>query len=246
MNCSVGLAGGANGALVFVSLVVLTAVLVAPQKALGQGEAQRIKWTAGEWHVEFEAPISRLACEHKASGARVEGALTFSAHVKGEWKPWRVVMPRDSVKNRPALLDENGNVQGYLNVTGSGGTLRIHVVHRSAQNYPGRLTFQGTAGLGEQTFACRTRQNPESRVVQLASGSADSALNDSLFDMQSDTVLRMNGERVAIRTKERGEGQDPFSIEATALPHVAAYSALKFEVIRDYYRERYVPYYQPI
>ena len=200
----------------------------------------------GDWRVRFDPAVSTLELIHTATGANVAGKLSFGVLVDGALKSWSIVPPRDSVSTRLALRDEGGNVQGYVTFSGSGGTLRVTAVHRSAQNYRGRLTLQASARLGKQTFACRTRPTTGSRVVQMASGPADSGLNDSLFDIATDTALRFGGRDVVIKKQRREDDRSAFDVAMTAAPHDAACSALVFELIRDYYRSRYVPYYRPI
>ncbi|MBN2308425.1 MAG: alpha-galactosidase [Candidatus Hydrogenedentes bacterium] len=203
-------------------------------------------WHVGEWAIEFEPASSTLACSHEASGARLSGPLSFLVEGADGPTPWTIVVPRDSVDGRPALLDENGDVQGYLTVSGLGGAVRITAVHRAAQSYRGTLTYRARAALGAQIFACRTRPQADYRVVQMASGPADSALNDSLFDIATDTALRFDGRSVSIRTGAPGDGAPRFDVAVTAAVHDAAHAALVFELVPEYYRARYVPYYTPI
>jgi len=196
----------------------------------------------GPWRVEFDPGGARLRCVHAESGAELSGVLSFAAEIEGKPETWRVVLPRDSVKNRLALLDTEENVQGYITFVGSGDRLNIQPIHRTAQNYPGLLTFAASARLGGETFACRTQPPPSGRVVQMASGPADSGLNDSLFDIAQDTVLRFTAKDAAIHT---AEDHDAFSVTLTASLAEPAHAIMTFEVIRDYYRAHYVPYYQP-
>lgn len=199
----------------------------------------------GGWTVRFEGPGSRLTCVHEESGAEVGGALSFEAETRDGWKAWSVVLPRDSVAARLALLDHDGNVQGYVTFAGAGDVLRVTAAHRAAQSYRGRLAFDGICEFGTQAFACRTRAPESARVVQMAAGPADSRLNDSLFDIPSDTALRFGGRNVSITADASAAGRR-FGVALDAEPHVAAHAALEFEAIRDYYRARYVPHYRPI
>ena len=208
-------------------------------------ETPRFCVARGGWQVQFEPSGQSLVCRHAPSRAEARGTLAFETEAAEA--AWSIVLPRDSVCERLALLDGQGNVQGYVAFRGTGDALSVHVVHRAAQRYRGTLSFEGTARLGEQTFACRTRPPAECRVVQMASGHADSALNDSLFDIGTDTALRLDGKSVAIATRP-SQGHEPpvFDIEMTACPHQAAHSALVLDVVADYYRAAYVPYYKPV
>ena len=201
----------------------------------------------GGWRVDFDAATSTLQCACRGSEATVEGTLAFEVEGADGKAAWSVAMPRDAVAERLALLDAQGNVQGYLTFSDEGGRLCIHVVHRAAQSYRGVLTFRGTARLGAQTFACRTRAPEQSRVVQMASGPADSGLNDSLFDVATDTALRFAGRTVSVATRPAARGEAPvFDVALTACPHEAARSAIVFDLASDYYRSRYVPHYSPV
>ncbi len=233
-----------------VSLLVAILSIVACQaaSALAAGAARGDLWhrDVGEWQVGFDPTRSTLELLHGPSGAIVSGPLSFAAEREGRLRAWSIVLPRDSVSSRLALLDEGGNVQGYVTCRGSGGTLEVTAVHRSAQNYRGQLTFKASARLGRDTFACRTRAPDKWRVVQMASGPADSSLNDSLFDRATDTALRLGGRRVSVRTKPTPADAPDFDLEMAANVHEPSNAALVFELIRDYYRSRYGPYYRPI
>ena len=155
---------------------------------------------------------------------------------------WRIDDSRDALPERLALLDGQDNVQGYLHFVAEGTRLKVLAHHRTAQSYRGTLRFRGTAALGDDACACRAAAPVgDSAVVQLASGPADSALNDALFDIATDTLLRFGGADVALR-----RDGDAFALDLTARIEDAACSALVLEVLPDYYRSRYVPYYRPI
>ena len=189
------------------------------------------------WTVAFDADSACLSLQHP-SGAAVTGTLAFQ---RGD-EQWRVGDSRDAVPQRLALLDTQSNVQGYVHVLVQGSRLEMLVHHRTAQFYAGTLSFHGTATLGSTTFACRTSApTGGSQVVQLASGPADSALNETLFDIDSDTALRFAGATVSLASK-----QDSFTVTLTARIEDADCAALAIELLPDYYRSRYVPYYTPI
>ncbi|MCK5806246.1 MAG: alpha-galactosidase, partial [Lentisphaeria bacterium] len=154
---------------------------------------------------------------------------------------WSVVPSRDSVPARPALLDTQGNVQGYLAISGSGDRLKIRVVHRTAQFYEGALRLEATVTLGESSFACRTTTPAQSDVVQMGTGAADSGLNDSVFDVETDTALRFEGASIQLATMD-----GTFALQASANIHDASCAAIILCVERDYYRSQYAPSYTPI
>ncbi len=199
------------------------------------------------WHVEFDPDTVMLVCNHPITGAEVGGKLSFYAvREDGKEEAWQVALPRDSVKERLALLDPAGNIQGYVTFGGSGDSLVIHALHRAAQNYRGMLKFDAIARLGEQAFACRTQPLPGGRVVQMASGHADSRLNDSLFDMTSDTALRFQGTSCTITSLPKENDTILFQVVCTAAIHEPSQSSIALDLTRHYYRDHYVPYYRPI
>lgn len=202
---------------------------------------------AGAWQVNFNPETSVLTSLHADTGATVTGPLSFRAlNAEGRKEVWRIVSPRDSVTSRPALMDTEGNVQGYLVLVGNGDRLEIRAIHRTAQNYDGILTFDATARLGGDAFACRTQPVTGGRVVQLALGAADSRLNDSLFDMATDTALQFRRKQVNIASGRDDTGRAAFKVRLEAAIADPASAAIHLDLCRDYYRSRYVPYYHPI
>jgi len=191
----------------------------------------------GGWRIRFD-PAAGFELRHPGTQTRLHGTLTFT--VAGQ--PWRLVRWRDEVVGRPAWLDPQGNVQGYLTFRQDGHRLEILVLHRCAQSYSGLLEFAGTATFGSDSFACRTAAPPSTRVVQMASGPADSALNDSLFDVPSDTVLRFGAATVRILAAE----PPGFGLRLTAKVEDAAGSDLTLDLQQQFYSSRYVPHYRPL
>lgn len=210
---------------------------------------EKVDWerSVGNWNVAYSQGDGRFSCTHVSGAAVVSGPLTFQAVGEdGNAADWRVVFPRDSVGDRLALLDAEGNVQGYVAFSGSGDVLEIRPVHRSAQNYRGELRLSATAVLGKATFACRTRPVPASRVVQMASGNADSGLNDSLFDIETDAALCFHGARVSLHAVPEVAAVPAFQAELSARIAEPAAASITVEFMPHYYRDRYVPYYRPI
>jgi len=143
----------------------------------------------GRWAVQFSPATAEFECRHSATTARVSGVLRFERRSPDGAEGWSIESARDAATDRLALVDPDGNVQGYVVFCGDADRLEILAVHRAAQAYAGRLLISGCAELGENTFACRTSADRASRVVQMASGPADSALNDSLFDIDIAKLL---------------------------------------------------------
>ena len=74
-----------------------------------------------------------------------------------------------------------------------------------------------------QAVACRTTPPSAGRVVQMASGTPDSLLNDSLFDAGSDCALRFSAGEVVL---ERGAPQG-FRVQLRAYPEDPSASAMQ-------------------
>jgi hypothetical protein len=109
------------------------------------------------------------------------------------------------------------------------------------------LVLEGSVILGRRTFACRTQPCTDTRVVQLASGPADSALNNSLFDIDTDTAIRFEADDIKIKSgsaskKSSGEFQVSLKTDTDNL----AGCRVVFNLQKAFYRSRYVPYYTPI
>ena len=188
------------------------------------------------WHVRFDPGLAEFSATHEPSSAVVRGTLSFEARPGERTEAWTIAAPRDSATGRLALIDGRDDVQGYLVFGGAGDTLEVTVIHRAAQSYRGLARFDGTATLGAKTFACRTKPSPSSKVVQMASGPADSALNDSLFDPDTDTVLRLSADSASIATCPVAGGIPGFCVTMTTRPEDPAGSTFTFEVVRGYYR----------
>jgi len=203
-----------------------------------QAAVALVSLVLGNWQVTFDETKAQLDLAPTGGAVRVSGTLGFSA----EGKPWKVVAPRDAVGSRLALLDERGNVQGYVGFQPNGDRLDLRVYHRTAQSYGGELSFRGQIAFSESSFACRTRPNKTGRVLQLGSGAADSALNDSLFDPERDAAFLVCAAQERLTTQSPGR----YGLELRARIEAASDAAWSFTLERDYYRNRYVPYYKPI
>ncbi|MEA3366148.1 MAG: alpha-galactosidase, partial [Candidatus Hydrogenedentes bacterium] len=151
--------------------------------------------------------------------------------------------PRDGIDTRLAIEEPDHHINGYVVFSGTGDRLEITPVHRTRQNFQGRLVFEGRAQLSADSFACRSRAPESQEVVQFGSGGADSALNDSVFDSETDALLRfeVRGEGPAIRRLD-----DWFSVQWSTPIHVSGDATAAVEVMRNYYRDRWVPFYTPV
>jgi hypothetical protein len=202
-----------------------------------EGGVQAFAVRRGAWRLRYD-PIKGIEFKHTLTGTRLQGSLTFTV---GD-QPWTLTRSRDDVGDRPAWLDAEGNVQGYLACRNEGDRLELLVLHRCAQSYVGTMRLSAVVDFGPNSFACRTRAPLVSRVVQMASGPADSRLNDSLFDVDSDTLLRFEADTAWV-TSATGP---TFGVELSAEVADAARSVLVLDLQRCFYASRYVPHYRPI
>ena len=153
----------------------------------------------GEWVVAFNPRTAALTCRHCPTRARLTGQLEFRA-ADGSALP--ITESPAAGLEQLMIRDARGDGQLYLRLSASGHDLTFTLVPRGRTRSQGRLTLSGLATVGPDTFACRTFPPPEVGVVQMASGPADSALNDSLFDVAQDTALRFRAEHVGIIAAE--------------------------------------------
>ncbi|MGI6400621.1 MAG: alpha-galactosidase [Thermoguttaceae bacterium] len=196
----------------------------------------------GAWTVQFNEDAQLLTLSNADANVEIVGVLTFEADGN---QGWRVGVPRDAVDSRLALLDPDGNAQGYLVFNAEGERLEARVYHRTRQFYHGTLSFKGDVTFRDDSFPCRTRSMVGERVLSLATGDANSANFDSLFAREEDLALRFDAARLSISSK----GANPpaqYRIEASGRIQEDSESIFIVELDRDYFKKRWVPYYAPI
>ena len=194
----------------------------------------------GAWTAQFNEDAQTLFLTHPDANVQIVGTLAFEV----EGQPWRIGVPRDAVADRLAILDPRGNAQGYLVFNAQGDRLEALVYHRTRQYYQGTLTFKGDVTFRDQSFPCRTRAKVGERVLELASGNADSLLFDSLFAPEEDLALRFDAANLKISTN--GDVAARYAVEASGRIEEASEAVFVVELDRDYFRKRWVPYYAPI
>ncbi|HOX40429.1 MAG TPA: alpha-galactosidase [Candidatus Brocadiia bacterium] len=201
----------------------------------------------GEWSLRFNPAVSVLDCRHGASGARLTGRLSFEGIRDGKTFHWRILPPLEGDALRLALMDPSGDCQGYVVPYCDGGRLSLTVAQRAHQRNPGRLIYDACASLGRRSFACRATPPPAgSQVVQMASGPADSALNDSIFDIACDCLLSFSGSEAALQTTGIAGDKQQFYARIEADAEDSARASITIEPAKDYYRSRWIPWYKPI
>lgn len=233
--------------LFLMALILVTANLLSATETPIKNSGQMLLEINNGWQVRFEPATYRLVCWHEATGTRVSGRLSFAVLDAGKCTAWSVEPSRDFAGQRLALVDEHQNSQGYINVYGDANQLNLTVLPRPPHLFAGELVFTPDISLGTQAFACRTRLSGRTTVVQMASGAADSRLNDSIFDPAWDVVLRLVSPEVEVRTLA-GLTNQPMVFEARLAANIQTADAatITIELLPDYYRSRYVPKYHQI
>jgi hypothetical protein len=232
---------------VLCALSVGTLCLAGTSRSAGADSAVMVLDAHDGWQASFDSRSSVLECRHAASGTILAGRLSFTQTHDGKRVPWTIQPARDTFARRLALVDDHNDVQGYTVITGDALRLALTVVHRPPHTYGGELCFAPEIRFGAQAFACRTRVSSESCVVQMASGPADSLLNDSLFDAQRDLVLRLGGKELALSTSDASPSAAArFHAALCAEVSKSDAAAITVELLPDYYRSRYSPRYRLI
>ncbi len=230
------------------TLKTLKGALAALTALAAAGAGADTAFTAGEWQVAFAAEGQSLKLTHAASGAEIVGELAFTGperatDAKAEpTREWKIVDSRDGAPRRLALVDKNNDAQGYLTFQANGARLGLLVYHRTALAFRGELSYTGEIKYREDAFAAATQPMRDERVLQLASGDPDSLLNDALFSAEKDEVLQLSAAGLRLSSVGRGS----YAFEMLGDIDNAADASFTFNVERDYYRSRWVPYYKPI
>lgn len=193
----------------------------------------------GPWTLLYDEAASLITFTHNNQQITVAGKFSFES----EGNQWKVAPPRDGVGNRLALVDPWDDVQGYITFQQNGDRLTFLVEHRTRQFYPGTLTFDGHIQFRSESFACQTVPKPETRVLQLGAGPADSRKNDSLFAREEDLAFQVLGGTEVTLTSE---GNGAYAVKAVCNIQRAEEASISFNVEPNYFKKRYVPYYTPI
>lgn len=193
----------------------------------------------GPWMITFNQDTSVLTFRNQEQQVVLEGKLGFEAN----GIPWQISLPMDNVPQRLALVDPKGrNIQGYISFQQNGETVSMLVHHRTRQFYSGKFTFDATAQFRPDAFACRTQAQKGERVLSLGAGLTDSALNDSIFSPEKDTLVHFFGSHVDLSSKNSGQ----FGVKFSGAIEEASEAFCGLTVEKNYYKTRYVPYYTPI
>lgn len=188
------------------------------------------------WSVTFDENTSVLTA--KNNGVAVEGKLSFASNGKN----WKIANSRDAVKNRMAIVDHTGDVQGYIVFPRNTDRLEMLFYHRTAQAYRGFMNFDGTVKTNGESFACRSKAAQDERVLALNLNNADSALNDSVFTPDSDTLLQMTAARLGVKTLS----DKAFAVKMSGDIGESSQSKFIFDLQKNYFKNSYVPYYKPL
>lgn len=189
-----------------------------------------------EWNFKFDEKSSAFSAE--SGGVAISGTLSFFS----EGKKWSISDSRDGVKNRLALVDGAGDVQGYIVFPKNNSELEMLFYHRTAQAYRGVMRFDGEIKVASGSFACRSKPSAGERVLALGFNGADSNLNDSVFDPQSDTLLQLSAASLNISTVREGL----FKVSMSGDIGESSQAKFSFDLQKNYFKNRYVPYYRPL
>ncbi|NLB42973.1 MAG: hypothetical protein GX815_12115, partial [Clostridiales bacterium] len=188
------------------------------------------------WNIDFNSKNSILTLH--SHSVIVTGNLRFSSN----GNEWSLDGSRDGVKDRYTLIDPAGDVQGYWLLNQCGTRLELLFYHRTAQRFKGEFSYEGSIHFLEDAFPCRTKPADNETVLQLASGEADSLLNDSLFSPQNDFLLQLSAIDTVISYNDNGV----FDFQIMGNIDQAPEATFVFLLENHYFKNRYVPYYSPI
>lgn len=155
---------------------------------------------------------------------------------------WTLSRSRDGVPDRFSIVDPDGNVQGYWVVNTEGSRIEILFFHRSAQNFEGVFSLEGTVSFKKDSFVCRTHAAEGERVLNLSDGFVNNLHNDSIFAPQDDILLSFSAKDLEVA--HAGDGQ--FSVKMSGRIHSSAESVFAITLTDDWFKKRYMPYYKAI
>ena len=214
-------------------LLVGAAALVA-----GLATAAELK-TVGNWKVGFDEKTSALTLENAVRKVKLDGKLSFES----DGRQWTVVRSRDAATDRLALRNPGNTVLGYVSFRGCGNEIEALVFHRAGANFfPGVLTYSARATVREQSFACKTIPQAGEMVLNFGDGSADTALNDSIFAREEDLAVRLFSAATAVRTL----GGGAYAVELKADVDEPSQALFAVEADGAYFKSRWAPGYHPI
>lgn len=185
------------------------------------------------WEASFDEKSSTLSLVNGL--IEIVGQLTFMS----DGNKWEIANSRDGIKERYALVDNIGNVQGYFVINNGDKRIELLFYHRTAQAYKGQFSYEGEIKFLLGSFTCRTGAKSNERVLSLSCGLADSLLNDSLFAPESDTILQLGAAKQQIKTANKNY----YSFIMSGPIQKSSGNAFTINLETDYFKNRYVPYY---
>ena len=188
------------------------------------------------WETSFDENTATLLL--KNGQIQFTGRVAFSS---GD-ETWSISHSRDGVPGRYALVNPQGDVQGYFRLIPDGNHLRMLFYHRTAQAYHGTLSYEGAVTFLADSFACRTQPKPDERVLPLSCGVAGSLFNDSLFSPENDLALQLKAANLVIGPQQK----ERYTFFMSGRIEEAAEAEFIFNLEPDYFKNRYVPYYRVI
>jgi hypothetical protein len=194
----------------------------------------------GPWRMSFNEKGAEMKLVNGARDVSLAGTLSLVSGKPG----WKVLEPRDAVRDRISIAGPDGTVHGYVAFRSAGDRLEWTVYHRAGNDFfPGRLVFKGRLETRRgDTFACRTIPSPAEGILSFADGAGDSPYNDSVFSRPDDLAVRFTSAATSITTI--GGGAYGVTLEADV--DDAALATVAVEADGRYFRDRWAPGYHPI
>ena len=189
----------------------------------------------GPWFISYNAETSILTLQNKERNVAVEG--TF--HCQNGDGPLSVIIPFDNSPHQLALANPKGVILACISFQQNGDEISFLIHPRITKLlYPARFQFDGTVNFRKDGFACRNKPREHEKVVTLGSGGSDSKLNNALFSPKEDLMAGFFGSGLEIKTLGNGRFGIHFEDDLCG--------AFGVRIDRDYYKNRWVPYYTPI
>lgn len=209
----------------------------------------------GPWLIVFNESDSCLTLQNQEQGVIVSGPVSFTGIApkidpgssyqtpqtiaQASREKYRIVLPRDNGPKRLSIVNSQETVIGYITFQQNGNALEFHV-HPNARTFDGKFEFEAGVKFKPGAFACRFRPIAGRQTVNMASGPADSLLNDSLFSVQNDSLAEFLAESVRIETVDERGGD--FFVRLAG----AGVQTFGINIRNDFFRNRDIPFYTPI
>ena len=162
-----------------------------------------LSFRADSWEVRYAASSAMLTLTHPASGAVVEGELSFDAD--GDL---RLAV----ASNRLMVVHGKDCPLAEVAFPRNGNRVGLQLVHR-IPGLAGTLFFDGGVQYRADSYPGQSLPFAEERVMSLSSGDADSRLNDTLLSPSSDEALVVRCNALSLTSAGGGRYGLTFSLD---------------------------------